>query len=100
MSQFVLTGGAAQATPATGKITFYAKTDKKVYFKDDVGLETGLDFNTAVHSATAKVILADADEIAIADSAESYALKKTTVASVRAAMVGQTIYLATFAGAF
>jgi len=34
--------GAAPATPAAGTVTTYAKTDKKMYSKDDAGVETPL----------------------------------------------------------
>jgi hypothetical protein len=34
--------GAAPATPATGKVRVYAKTDGSAYQKDDAGTETGL----------------------------------------------------------
>lgn len=41
---------AAPATPATGKVRIYAKTDGSAYQKDDAGTETGL----ATASATAR----------------------------------------------
>jgi len=37
----------APATPATGKVAVYAKTDGKVYSKDDAGTETGLSGDVA-----------------------------------------------------
>ena len=37
-----LPAGSAPATPASGKVRVYAKTDKSLYQKDDAGLETGL----------------------------------------------------------
>jgi hypothetical protein len=42
---------AAPATPATGKVALYAKTDGRVYSKDDVGTETsfaGITLGTSV----------------------------------------------------
>lgn len=42
MSQITLAEGAAAATPSSGKVTIYAKTDGKVYSKDDAGTETEL----------------------------------------------------------
>ena len=36
------TAGAAPATPAAGHVVLYAKTDKKLYAKDDAGVETAL----------------------------------------------------------
>jgi hypothetical protein len=40
MSGLILTEGAAPSTPTTGKVEIYAKTDGKVYAKDDAGTET------------------------------------------------------------
>lgn len=37
-----LTNVSAPGTPASGKVRFYTKTDKKAYIKDDAGLETPL----------------------------------------------------------
>ncbi len=37
-----LPAGSAPATPASGKVRLYAKTDKSLYQKDDAGTETGL----------------------------------------------------------
>lgn len=36
------TEAAAPATPASGTVRVYAKTDGKMYFKDDAGVETGM----------------------------------------------------------
>jgi hypothetical protein len=38
--------GAAHATPAAGHVVTYAKTDKKMYSKDDAGVETPLGGST------------------------------------------------------
>jgi hypothetical protein len=40
MSGLILTEGAAPSTPTTGKVEIYAKTDGKIYAKDDAGTET------------------------------------------------------------
>lgn len=40
MSQVLLVEGAAPATPSTGKVAIYPKTDKRLYLKDDGGTET------------------------------------------------------------
>lgn len=40
--------GTAPATPPTGYVALYAKTDKKLYAKDDAGLETPLGVGTAI----------------------------------------------------
>lgn len=42
MSQIILNNGSAPATPAAGKVAVYSKTDKKLYAKDDAGVETEL----------------------------------------------------------
>jgi hypothetical protein len=42
MAKIDLTNGAAPATPAAGKVSIYTKTDKKIYIKDDAGVETPL----------------------------------------------------------
>lgn len=45
MSEITLTEGAAPNTPATGKVSIYPKTDKKIYAKVDSGVETRLSEN-------------------------------------------------------
>jgi hypothetical protein len=42
MAKIDLTNGAAPATPSAGKVSLYTKTDKKIYIKDDAGVETPL----------------------------------------------------------
>ena len=42
MSKIQLAEGAAASTPASGKAVIYAKTDGKIYSKDDAGSETDL----------------------------------------------------------
>lgn len=39
MSSATLTEGSVPSNPATGKVVFYAKTDGKLYWKDDLGNE-------------------------------------------------------------
>ncbi len=39
MAEIILTEGDPPSTPATGKVTIYAKTDSVLYYKDDTGLE-------------------------------------------------------------
>lgn len=42
MAQIILPTGTAPASPASGTVTVYSKTsDKKLYYKDDSGTETG-----------------------------------------------------------
>ncbi len=42
MAQILLSNGAAAATPAAGAISVYSKTaDKRLYYKDDAGVEIG-----------------------------------------------------------
>jgi hypothetical protein len=40
MAQIILAESAAPATPSTGKVTLYAKTDGLLYSKDDAGAES------------------------------------------------------------
>lgn len=40
MAQIIVPTGGAPATPSTGKVTIYAKSDKLIYSKDDAGNET------------------------------------------------------------
>lgn len=42
LSKITLTEAAAPATPDSGKLALYAKTDGKAYIKDDTGTETDL----------------------------------------------------------
>ncbi len=42
MAQIILSEGSSAATPSTGKVTLYAKTDGLLYSKDDAGAETAL----------------------------------------------------------
>lgn len=42
MSQILMTIGTVPATPATGDVTVYPKSDKKLYIKDDTGTETAV----------------------------------------------------------
>ena len=41
MAELKLAEGAAPVSPSAGQVTLYAKVDKKLYYKDSVGLETG-----------------------------------------------------------
>lgn len=54
MSEIQVHAGLAPATPSSGKVTMYAKTDKKFYFKDDVGLETPVGLSV-IGSATGPI---------------------------------------------
>ena len=42
MAKIDFTNGAAPAAPAVGKVSLYTKGDKKIYIKDDAGVETPL----------------------------------------------------------
>ncbi len=42
MAQIIFAESAAPATPSTGKVTLYAKTDGLLYSKDDAGTETAI----------------------------------------------------------
>ncbi len=43
--------GAASATPATGKVSMYAKPDKNLYIKDDTGVENVLGYRVDLTNA-------------------------------------------------
>ncbi len=53
MSQLILTENAAPATPSAGRVTFYVKTDGKLYQKDDTGTEKLVGNDTAMAVAFA-----------------------------------------------
>lgn len=57
MAQVIFDEGLAPSTPATNKLTLYAKTDGKFYYKDDAGVETLLTPN--VYSAFIDSLLND-----------------------------------------
>jgi hypothetical protein len=42
MAQIIFAESAAPATPSTGKVTLYAKTDGLLYSKDDAGAESAV----------------------------------------------------------
>lgn len=44
---YLISEGAAPSTPASGKVAIYAKTDGKVYSKDDAGVETNIGLTSA-----------------------------------------------------
>lgn len=53
MGQIILPEGASPATPLTGNVAIYAKTDSVLYMKDDAGTETALaDPNTLKANVT------------------------------------------------
>lgn len=59
-SEFILPEGSAPSTPETGKVTLYAKSDGRLYGKDDAGTETPLSLvelisETEVSTAVAAV---------------------------------------------
>lgn len=51
--RFLFEEGAASATPGTGEIALYAKTDGLLYLKDDAGVETPVGSGTAIASVVA-----------------------------------------------
>src|SRR3972149_8650673 len=53
VTQFGLIEGAAAATPPSGVVTIYAKTDNLLYWKDDTGLEQA--FGSAVGGSVTSV---------------------------------------------
>lgn len=57
MSQLIISGGTAPATPSTAQVTVYAKSaDKKLYYKDDAGLENALSAQAGVETLTNKTL--------------------------------------------
>lgn len=52
--RFDILTGAAPATPATGYVSLYPKTDKKLYYKDDAGLETPIGSSNFISPLTTK----------------------------------------------
>src|SRR3989304_1121707 len=63
VTQFGLIEGAAAATPPSGVVTIYAKTDNLLYWKDDTGLEQvfgsgGVGTVTSVTSANGRATVA------------------------------------------
>lgn len=100
---------AAPDTPASGYGKLYAKTDGKVYFKNDAGTETDLtasggagsdttaihdDTNSEISAITAKTTPVSGDYLLIEDSAASNAKKSVTVGN----LLSQTSLLGLTAG--
>lgn len=52
MAQIIFAESAAPATPATGKVTLYAKTDGLLYSKDDAGTESTLSIGSTLTGKT------------------------------------------------
>lgn len=52
MAQLILKEGAAAGTPEAEKVALYAKSDGKLYYKDDAGTETGPLADTPVNLAS------------------------------------------------
>ena len=91
---------SAPGTPAAGKVAVYAKTDGKLYIKDDAGTETDLtgggggagSDTTAIHDDTASEISAitakatptTSDYLIIEDAAAGNAKKSITIGDLPA----------------
>lgn len=91
---------AAPGTPAAGKVAVYAKTDGKLYIKDDAGTETDLtgggggagSDTTAIHdntsseisAITAKASPTTSDYLIIEDAAAGNAKKSITIGDLPA----------------
>jgi hypothetical protein len=63
MSTVVITEQAAPGTPSAGQVVFYAKSDGKLYYKDDAGVETpfaGSGIQLSVLTAKGDLIIATA----------------------------------------
>ena len=98
MSQIILAEGAAASTPATGKVTIYAKTDGAVYSKDDAGAETQLGVGGSGAPSNATYIVQTADgtlsnEQVLASLATGI-VKNTTTTGVLSIAAAGTDYVA------
>jgi hypothetical protein len=86
MSDIVLTKDTAPATPPSGTITVYPKTDGKLYRKDDTGTEalltTAADLGSAAFSA-----IADFDPAGAAAAAQAASDPVGSAASAQAAAI-------------
>lgn len=91
-AKIIMTEGDAPATPAAGTVVIYAKADRKFYYKDDAGAESGLagaagpgawvevgqsDY-TATPASTSTITM-DTDQTAVI--LKGYALKYTIAAT-------------------
>lgn len=84
MPQIILAEGAAPATPSTGKVTLYAKTDGLLYSKDDAGTELGLGVGANPQLTT--IELGHASDTTLARSAAG----KVTIEGVEITTVSNT----------
>lgn len=64
MAKIDLTNGAAPSTPASGKVSLYTKTDKKIYIKDDTGTETDLSAAAGITALTGDVTASGSGSVA------------------------------------
>jgi hypothetical protein len=92
--------GSAPATPPTGIVKIYAKTDGLLYSKDDAGVETGLSGGggggvVSVASADSNITVVDGTSNAVLTLVQAPALKSATttinVSSATAPSSGQVL---------
>ena len=100
MAQIILTNGAAAATPAAGVVSVYSKsTDKRLYYKDDTGVEQGplggAGTVTSVTSANANLTVATGTTTPVLTIVQAPALQSATtsvsVAAATAPTAGQVL---------
>jgi hypothetical protein len=82
-----LNNGSTPTTPSSGKTSVFVNSSKQLSTVDDTGtVSTFIPLATDIHGATQKTTPVDNDEFGIVDSAESYVLKKTTLANLKTVM--------------
>ena len=103
MAQLLLQNGVTQATPAAGTLSIYSKTaDKRLYYKDDAGVEIGplgggggAGTVTSVTSANADLTVATGTTTPVITAVQAPALRSATttvdVSSATAPTVGQVL---------
>lgn len=79
MSQIKIAAETAPSTPESGYVTVYAKTDKKLYLKDDAGTETDLTAGSGGSGDVVGPASANDGNVALFDGITGKLLKQSTV---------------------